>query len=162
MNDLLFSVDRVIGDKNIEKWAHYHTYLVAKSHPKATEYNKYIQDQIQSPHKDFRENDLKGHEGKYYICFIPLTIYGMPLTVYDRKHGQVFEFEYGNLYVISADTVHAGGFCTDEHEGNLRLQLHITIDAKNHPLPIEGYQQKVLENVDYELNENAVSVSKLN
>ena len=74
----------------------------------------------------------------------------------------MFEFEYENLYVISADTVHAGGFCTDEHEGNLRLQLHITIDAKNHPLPIEGYQQKVLENVDYELNENAVSVSKLN
>ena len=154
-------VGRAIGNtENIEMWSHYHTFLVAPKKPysSTTAYNRFYQGEIQSPHKDFRDHDLKGHEGKLFICFIPLTIQGMQLAIYDGKFGTVYQFEYGKLYVIPADTVHAGGFCDDPHEGNLRLQLHITTDFKQHPLPVDGYQQRKLVDVEFELDPHPVSL----
>ena len=37
---------------------------------------------------------------------------------------------------MNAKTVYAGGFCNDTTEGNLRMQIHISIDRKCSPLPI--------------------------
>ena len=160
VKEILMCVGRAIGNtENIEMWSHYHTFLVAPKRPSSsTADNRFYQGEIQSPHKDFRDHDLKGHEGKLFICFIPLTVQGMQLAIYDGKFGKVYQFEYGKLYVIPADTVHAGGFCDDPHEGNLRLQLHITTDFKQHPLPVDGYQQRKLEDVEFELNPHPVSL----
>lgn len=157
--ELLYSVGKVIDDTEIGKWAHYYTYLQAPRLPKPEGEEEYYQS-IQQPHKDFKDKDLKGHDGKFFICFIPLTQYGMKLAIYEGKFGKVYDFDYGKLYVIPANTVHAGGFCNDAYGGNLRLQLHITTDSKNHPLPIDGLQQKILQHHDFQLDLLPVSLNK--
>ena len=46
---------------------------------------------------------------------------------------------------MNAKTVHAGGFCNDATEGNLRMQLHISIDCKCSPLPIVIKQERFVD-----------------
>ena len=47
---------------------------------------------------------------------------------------------------MNVRTVHAGGSCNDENEGNLRMQIHISIDRKYAPLPTTIRQEHMIEN----------------
>ena len=46
---------------------------------------------------------------------------------------------------MNAKTVHAGGFCNDTMEGNLRMQIHISKDRKVLPLPVNIKQERFVD-----------------
>ena len=43
---------------------------------------------------------------------------------------------------IHAKTLHAGGLCRDKNNGSLRMQLHVSLDRRNNPLPVDIIQDK--------------------
>ena len=54
----------------------------------------------------------------------------------------IYNIPYGKGAIMNAKTVHAGGFYNDATEGNLRMQLHISIDRDHSPLPIHIIQER--------------------
>ena len=48
--------------------------------------------------------------------------------------------------LMNGKTVHVGGYCNDEEEGNLKMQIHISPDRKHAPLPTIILQQHPTDN----------------
>ena len=46
---------------------------------------------------------------------------------------------------MNAKTVHAGGFCNDKMEGNLRMQIHISTNRIISPLPVDIKQERFVD-----------------
>ena len=91
---------------------------------------------------DFLPTELARGGNDWYIVFIPLTQSGMQLQILHDGVESVYNIPYGKGAIMNAKTVHAGGFCNDATEGNLRMQLHISIDRDHSPLPIDIIQER--------------------
>ena len=47
---------------------------------------------------------------------------------------------------MNVETVHVGGYCNDENEGNLRMQIRFSADRKTAPLPTIIKQDRLEDN----------------
>lgn len=142
MNPFIDGLLKCLGCKldetDLEKLQHYATFLSSYFNRKTKRYEQ----SVQCYHRDFLPKELACGGNDWYIVFIPLTQSGMQLQIRQGGVESIYNIPYGKGAIMNAKTVHAGGFCNDATEGNLRMQLHISIDRDHSPLPIDIIQER--------------------
>ena len=138
IDGLLSGVGSKLDETDLEKLQHYATFLSSYCDCKSNLHEQ----RVQRYHRDFLPHELAGAGNNWYIVFIPLTQSGMQLQIRHDGVESIYNIPYGKGAIMNAKTVHAGGFCNDATEGNLRMQLHISIDRDHSPLPIHIIQER--------------------
>ena len=123
--------------KDVDNIQHFVTFLSSQRDKKS----KKFQECIQKYHRDFQPNELATANNQWYIAFIPMKKSGMQIKVQHNEKDTLFNITFTTGVLMNVKTVHAGGYCNDEEEGNLRMQIHISLDRKHAPLPTIILQQ---------------------
>ena len=115
---------------------------------------------LQNPHYDFKNEVLDKNGENMYLGFSPLTEDGMFLQVWTKEgYGKVLYIPLGELVILPSSTMHAGGFCSRAHEGNLRLHFYFYLNK----VPSETHNTNVYSDERGEFSEiylNAVVLVK--
>lgn len=84
---------------------------------------------IQNAHYDFKADVLTKDGSNMFLGFTPITPDGMFLQVWPGEGlGTVLYIPYGDLVILPSSTMHAGGFCSREKTGNLRLHFYFYLN----------------------------------
>ena len=97
-------------------------------------------------HRDFQPNELATANSQWYIAFLPMQKSWIEIKVQHNEKDTFFNVPFKTGVLMNVKTVHAGGYCNDKEEGNLRMQIHISLDRKHAPLPTIIVQQHLTEN----------------
>ena len=116
----------------VEDIQHFVTFLSSRKDKKKGKYEQIVQ----MYHRDFKRIELDTANNDWYIAFIPMTKSGMQIKIKHNGKATLFNIPYNKGALMNVETVHAGGYCNDENGGNLRMQIHFSIDRKKLPLPI--------------------------
>ena len=121
---------------------HFVTFLSSQKDKKTGKY----QQLVQLYHRDFKRSELDTANNNWYIAFIPMTDSGMQIKILHNEKEALFKIPYKKGALMNVETVHAGGYCNDENEGNLRMQIHFSIDRKTAPLHTIVKQERKIDN----------------
>ena len=75
-----------------------------------------------------------------------MTDSGMQTKILHNEKEALLKNPYKKGALMNVETVHAGGYCNDENEGNLRMQIKFSIDRKSAPLPTIIKQERMIDN----------------
>ena len=141
IDGLLFGLGCKLEATDVEKVQHYATFLSSYFNRKTKKYEQ----TVQQYHRDLLPTELASGGNNWYIVFISLTQSGIQLQIQHDGVESVYNIPYGKGAIMNAKTVHADGFCNDTTEGNLKMQIHISIDHKCLPLPILIKQERFVD-----------------
>ena len=142
IDEFLLRPGRIFGVTDVDNIQHFVTCLSSDKDKKTGKGQQYIQQH----HRDFQPSELDTANNNWQAAFIPMAEYGMQTKVLHNKKEAVFNIPYKQGDLMNIETVHAGGYCDEENEGNLRMQINFSIDSTSAPLPTIIKQEHVIEN----------------
>ena len=96
----------------------------------------------QDPHVDFSWEDIDKNQGNMFFGIMSLSEEGCFLEVWiptsnckDERKPELILIPFGYMLILPADMVHAGGFCSNDETGDIRMHLYIY--SKNTPGTLE-------------------------
>ena len=107
------------------------TFLSSQKYKKKGKYEQIVQ----MYHRDSKRSELDTANNDCYIAFIPMTESGMEIKIKHNEKETLFKIPYKKGALMNVEPVHAGVYCNDESGGNLRMQIHFSIDRKKSPFP---------------------------
>ena len=142
IDEFLLRVVRHLGVKDVDNIQHFVTFLSSQRDKKSKKFHECLQQY----HRDFRPEEIANSQNQWYIAFIPMKEYGMKIKVEHNENHTLYNIPFKTGVLMNVNTVHAGGYCDDEEFGNLRMQIHFSIDRKHAPLPTIIRQEHVVDN----------------
>ena len=81
---------------------------------------------------------------------------GMQIKIKHNEKETLFKIPYKKGALMNVETVHAYGYCNAENGGNLRMQIHFSIDREKSQLPTI-IRQEHYDDISHENNIREVS-----